>query len=251
MSDILPYVKEDFIEMLKFCSAGPLKMLRIKPESTLYNLSTELPRPLPEKKIWLFLDRKDINKKVLDFYRREMDYNFLTNWTVKKDLNLIQMSDIQTVLRLFCDERVNVNLKQYIAYAFGIKKKQGLLNLRRWSHYQIDHDLLKLLCKAGLDVDGFIYLETPAGAHHTEIALCDRTKIKLEKTTKIEKVIEKTNRDLLHLSVQSLPLDAQTDVLTLFQEPYGSRQLNPATISALKKLSEKDQLNIREILSSK
>ena len=124
LSDILPYVKEDFIEMLKFCSAGPLKMLRIKPESTLYNLSTELPRPLPEKKIWLFLDRKDINKKVLDFYRREMDYNFLTNWTVKKDLNLIQMSDIQTVLRLFCDERVNVNLKQYIAYAFGIKKKQ-------------------------------------------------------------------------------------------------------------------------------
>jgi hypothetical protein len=165
--------------MLSQCdkvSTFKYKIVTFSKGYTFYRLSKNIREVidlLNKDEIWVFHEIPKFN--LIANYCENIGNNMYNNCRMfelqlKKDIKLLDMSDKNTVLKLFCDEKVNIKLKKLINYAFAVDD----IGVIRTSIRDFDHNFSYELCKLGYD--GMIFLSNKHledARHHDEVNICN------------------------------------------------------------------------------
>jgi hypothetical protein len=146
------------------------KTIKFNTGHIFYRLSKDIHDLIDEinkDEIWLFQDKP--TPEISEGYCNIKGFNNcrLFELKLKKDINLIDMSDRNTVLKLLCDDKIDSRFKQIIYYAFPVDRD----NINRFSQRNVDHNFSYELCKLGYD--GIIYQSESLAIHHDEINICN------------------------------------------------------------------------------
>jgi len=180
----------DFVDMsIINLPKGKLKFKILKPGTRIYR--TNLSKHLPQKyNLWFFPEDYSPPFGTLESYKLFSENSYLLELEVVEPLVLVDMNDLDTILRLMMDKRYykqevsDVPFALAMSYAF-----LGYSELHRTSSYTYDLPITSVLCQVQ-GFDGFISTTQP---QHPEIVVCSKTLDKIRvinsvKGTRIEEM---------------------------------------------------------------
>lgn len=168
---------------------GKLKFKILKPGTRIYRIN--LSKHLPQKyNLWFFPKDYSPHFGTLESYKLFSENSYLLELEVVEPLVLVDMNDLDTILRLMMDKRYykqevsDVPFALAMSYAF-----LGYSELYRTSSYTYDLPITSVLCQVQ-GFDGFISTTPP---QHPEIVVCSKTLDKIRvinsvKGTRIEEM---------------------------------------------------------------
>jgi len=160
--------------MANNCTYGPLNVKTIPRNTLLYSISSNpiITDDLIDNELWAFWDTNDLTRYRVNFYKREYSYRTLNVLKIGHDYHLLDLSDPNTILRLYCDIRGDIEFKHYLAYAFRIENDENKNIVRRTSQFSMDTSFVDTLKILYPEFEGFIYQRNDlARGHHNEIAI--------------------------------------------------------------------------------
>jgi hypothetical protein len=181
--------------VLNSCESGKLK-LKIIPKGTLLYFMTVFPvtedNLNKNQTVWTFWTEDDLTDYKINLYLTEYRFRILNVFTVREELHLLNLSDPDTILRLFSDGRLNYEERQHIAYSFSVnytdikkdefhKNKSLNKEVSRCSHEMMDDYFLNVLKKYYPEFEGIIYyVGDNSKYHHNEMAIFNSSKLNIK-----------------------------------------------------------------------
>jgi len=180
--DIQLLARHILVDMANNCLSGELKMKTIPVDTLLYSLSkTNITKDdLKEGELWAFWDVNDLTRRRVTHYESEFGFHTLNVMKTNVNINLLDLSDPDTILKLYCDPRGTLQFKQWLSTTFSVKINRTLEDenkiIDRHSQMGMDTAFVLLLQDMYPEFEGFIYyLSSKSVYHHNEMCLFPKT----------------------------------------------------------------------------